>query len=329
MPKHFLNLTLLILALTFSASGCQPARSATPAAVATPATTYPDVPYELVSEESIFSYLTDLTSIQPYSGWRNSGSSGEAEALDYVANKLDGFPNLQSGEMELERESFKVFSSVELWETRLLLTVNGQEIEVPVNGLRGSRYYPQLALSMDSDGKSNDAEYNPVQADGIPLLVHDVKTFNMLTNADIKDRILFLDYAIIDTVVNKAYQANGERLMELINMGLDGVVLVTRYSNKDGESRGTFVGDGGVFQYFEHIARIPILHARLEDLDAAGIKTWDDMKNIETAHLTWDADVFIPGQRGQSDCANPWSRFIPSSDPDCPCGFPKQPRCFR
>lgn len=311
----FYRLSVLLLIVSLVITGCtQVAPQSSIAATATPAppistpippllptatvVAYPAVPYDLISQESIFAYLTDLTSIQPYSGWRNSGSSGEAEALDYVAGKLGEFVSLNDRGLELERQSFKVFSSVELWETRLHLSVDGQEIEVPVNGLRGSRYDPQLALSLDSDGKSNDSERNPVNAVGLPLLVRDAETFNALASKDLKDRILFLDYALIDTVLNADYQANGERLMKLINQGLAGVVLVTRYSNRDGESRGTFVGDGGVFQYFDHIARIPILHARLEDLGPAGIKTWDDLGRVEAARLTWDADVFIPGQGG-------------------------------
>jgi CheY-like chemotaxis protein len=92
------------------------------------ASAYPAVPYELISQESIFAYLTDLTSIQPYSGWRNSGSNGEAEALDYVAGKLSKFWLQARGWSWNDKVSR--FSSVELWETRLHLTVDGQEIEV-------------------------------------------------------------------------------------------------------------------------------------------------------------------------------------------------------
>jgi len=291
----------LLLLLAFCLNGCQTQTISTPTPVpviATSAPAYPPVPYELISEENLFGYLEGLTSIQPYSGWRNTGSSGEAEALDYVAGKLGEFSNLKSAGLELERQSYKIFITSELWEARLRLTVQGQEIEVPANGLRGARYDPQLALSLDSDGKSNDSERNPLNATGLPLLVRDAETFNALTVAEVKNRILFLDYALIDTVVNPDYPANGEKLMKLINLGLDGVVLVTRYSNTDGESRGTFVGDGGVFQYFDHIARIPILHARLEDFAPVGIQTWEDLARIETARLTWDADIFVPGQGG-------------------------------
>ena len=48
-------------------------------------------PFDLVSQESLFNYLEDLTSIQPYSGWRNSATEGEAEAMDYVATTLGDF----------------------------------------------------------------------------------------------------------------------------------------------------------------------------------------------------------------------------------------------
>lgn len=295
----FILLTLVISTVSCNEQSIKnPTSAATPAPSTTLAPVNLQVPFHLISEESLFGYLADLTSIQPYSGWRNSGSSGEVEALDYVTRMLDGFTHLQDTGMELERQSYKIFLTSELWEARLYLTVNGEEIEVPANGLRGNRFSPQLALSLDSDGKSNDSERNPALASSQALIVHDIEIFNSLTTADIKDRILFLDYAIVDTVVNAEYQANGERLMKLINQGLDGVVLVTHYSNQDGESRGTFVGDGGVFQFYDHMARIPVLYIRLEDLEPAKIHTWDDFKSIDMARMIWDADVFNPGQGG-------------------------------
>jgi hypothetical protein len=85
------------------------------------------------------------------------------------------------------------------------------------------RYDPQLALAGFGWQKQRLGR-NPANAAGLPLLVRDVETFNALTTKDIKDRILFLDYALIDTVLNADYQANGERLMKLINQGLDGLV---------------------------------------------------------------------------------------------------------
>jgi hypothetical protein len=256
------------------------------------------IPYELISQASLFAYLEDLTSIQPYSGWRNSGSSGEAEALDYVEGKLGQFSSLQGRGLELERQSFKVFASVEFWDTQLHLTLQGQEIAVPANGLRGARYDPQLALSMDSDGAPNDTDHDPLLATGPLVMVRDAETLHALTANDVAGRVLFLDYVLVDSVVTESYLDNGAKLMKLINQGLAGVVLVTHYSNQDGESRGTFVGDGTVFNYLDHIRRIPILYTRLEDLAPAGIKTWQDFTRVELARLTWDVDVFIPGNGG-------------------------------
>ena len=51
-------------------------------------TPLPGDPFEFVSQDSLFAFMEDLTAIQPYSGWRNSGTEGEAEAMDYVAERL-------------------------------------------------------------------------------------------------------------------------------------------------------------------------------------------------------------------------------------------------
>jgi hypothetical protein len=109
-------------------------------------------PLSLISQESLFAFLDALTAIQPYSGWRNSATEGEAEALDYVADTLDDLAYLQSLGTELEQQSFHVFLATEIWETRLYVTVQGQETEVPANGLRGHRHDVAQALRFDSDG---------------------------------------------------------------------------------------------------------------------------------------------------------------------------------
>jgi hypothetical protein len=204
-------------------------------ATPTAATFY--VPYELISQASLFAYLEDLTSIQPYSGWRNSGSSGEAEALDYVEDKLGEFSSLRGRGLELERQSFKVFASVEFWDTQLHLTLQGQEIKVPANGLRGARYDPQLALSMDSDGTLNDTDHDPLLATGPLLAVRDAETLHALAANDVAGRVLFLDYALVDSIVTESFLDNGAKLIKLIHQGLAGVVLVTHYSNQDPATR--------------------------------------------------------------------------------------------
>ncbi|PKN99472.1 MAG: hypothetical protein CVU42_08220 [Chloroflexi bacterium HGW-Chloroflexi-4] len=259
---------------------------------------YPPVPYDLISTDSIFSYLEDLTSIQPYSGWRNSASSGEAEGLDYVQSQLDQFSILKDKGLEVERQSFEVYSGVEFWTTEVHLTVNGEEIEVPADGIRGSRYDPKIALSLDSDGSANDSELNPVEAFGSILLIDNKEKLKSLKSSDVKGQILFLDYSLIDSVTNQDFVSNGQRVIKLIDNGLAGLVLITSYSNVDGESRGTMIGDGGIFQWFNHTKRIPILYVRIEDLSNAGISNWQDFEKVESARLVWDEDVFMPAASG-------------------------------
>ena len=263
-----------------------------------PVTSPPDTPYELISPDSLFAYLTDLTAIQPYSGWRNSASSGEAEALDYVAETLRGFAHLQSLGLELERQSFPVYLSLELWDSRLTLTVNQQPVEVPAAGLRGSRYDQALATYFDSDGGFNDAHTDPMTATGVPLVVQNAEMLYTLTDTELKDRILFLDFTLIDTFVNSDGRTNGQQVLTLMDRGLAGVVLVTQYSDQPGESRGTVVGDGAIFQNVVPRTRIPILHLRLEDAQPVGLVTWEDLGQIQTARLMLDTDVFCPGQSG-------------------------------
>jgi len=117
-------------------------------------------PADFISSDSLFDYLEDLTAIQAYSGWRNSVSLGEAEALDYVARTLDGFVYLQGLGLSLERQSFHVFMGMDIHTSDLFLTLNGQEIEVPADMPRGDRDDLAQALCFDSDGRLNDADLN-------------------------------------------------------------------------------------------------------------------------------------------------------------------------
>jgi hypothetical protein len=258
----------------------------------------PEIPYDLISQESLLAYLEDLTSIQPYSGWRNSASSGEAEALDYVEAKLKGFSNLQAMGLELERQSFPVYMSTEIWDSRLVLTVDGQEIEVPADGVRGSRNLRPMAAYFDSDGALGDTGPNPMTADGSPLFVLDDEKLYTLTAHDLEDKILFVDYSLIDFTVNSEGAENTGQLIRLMDQGPTGLVLVTHYSNRDGESRGTMIGDGSNFGLAVPSRRMPVLYARIEDLSPAGVATWDDLQKIESAHLVLDSDVLSPGRSG-------------------------------
>ncbi len=76
--------------------------------------------------------------------------------------------------------------STEFWETRLRLAVDGREMDVPAEGLRGSRWAQQLALIMDSDGRLNDVERNPVVAGGPIVLIRDEATLYRLKAADVE-----------------------------------------------------------------------------------------------------------------------------------------------
>jgi hypothetical protein len=265
---------------------------------ATPTSSIPEIPYEMVSRQSLFAYLEDLTSIQPYSGWRNSASSGEAEALDYVEAKLHELTTLQHMGMELERQSFPVYMSTEIWDSRLTLIVDGQEVEVPADGLRGSRNLRPMAAYFDSDGVLGDASSNPMTANGSPLVVLDDEKLYTLAADDLEGRVLFVDYSLIDFTVNRDGAENTGQLIHLMDQGPAGLILVTHYSNRDGESRGTLIGDGSNFGLAVPSRHIPILYVRIEDLHPAGITSWDDFQNIEAARLVLDSDVLSPGRAG-------------------------------
>ncbi|MBN1658972.1 MAG: Zn-dependent exopeptidase M28 [Anaerolineae bacterium] len=249
-------------------------------------------PFDLISLEQILAYLDDLTAIQPYSGWRNSGTEGEAEAIDYVAATLGDMPRLAG--LELERQEFHVFLATELWDTSLFLTVAGREVEVPADGLRGARDDVAPALRFDSDGVLNDADPNPVSVTGPTIVIRSESDLNVIKPAEMRGKVVLLDYALVDrsiydmgTVVRRA--------SEIVTREPAGVVIVTEFSNEMGASHGAFVGDGSAFHWVDVEPNPPVLYVRLEDLVPAGIAIWDDLANVESASLTWDADVFAPG----------------------------------
>jgi hypothetical protein len=96
---------------------------------------------------------------------------------------------------------------------------------------------------------------------------------------------------------------------ELLAKDPAGLVLVTAFSNKPGESHGTFVSDVSALNWVTTEAAPPTLYVRLEDLAPAGIYDWADLESVEAARLTWDADVFSPAVSG-----NLVAR-IPGNDP--------------
>ncbi len=270
-----------------------------PTATALPPTptAIPVDPLDLISQESLFASLTDLTSIRPYAGWRSAGTQGEVEAFDYVGGRLGRLAYLQSLGLEIERESYRIFLSTELWETRLRLTVDGRQVEVPVNGMHGYRDDVARALCFDSDGRLNDAERNPVMAEGPVVLVRSLDDLRTLRPEDVKGKVLFLDYAAVDDTVVKPEEA-GALAWVLLAAEPAGMVLVTHFSNEQGESHGTRAGELGAVTMVKTAPTPPVLYTRLEDLAPAGVASWEDLSRVQAAQLTWDADVFSPARSG-------------------------------
>ncbi len=269
------------------------------ASLTLPAATIPPAdPFDLISQESLFAYLEALTAIQPYSGWRNSASRGESEALDYVESVLSQFEFLQDLGLSLERQEFRVFLGTELWNTRLHLVVDDREVEVPADGLRGPRDEIAQALRFDSDGVLNDTARNPIVLDGPVLLVRTADEIQSLRQRDVDGKIVFLDYAAIDRVVQGDTSRAVGIAWDLLEEKPAGLVLVTSYSNEIGESHGSFVGDNSALNWVETDTFPPTLYVRLEDLQPIGISDWEDLERIESARLTWDADVLSPARSG-------------------------------
>jgi len=251
----------------------------------------------LISQESLLAFLQKLTAVQPYSGWRNSATEGEAEALDFVASTLGDFAYLQDLGLELERQSFHVFLATELWETRLYVTTKGQEIEVPADAPRGHRHDVVQALRFDSDGALNDSERDPVKVAGEVVLIRSADEIDDLEELDVRGKIVLLNYVVIDPTI-RASGPDTHIVTELIEQDIAGLVLVTQFSDLPGESHGKYVGDGIALERVTAEVAPPILYVRLEDLASAGISSWEELAQVEAARLVWDTDVFSPGTSG-------------------------------
>jgi hypothetical protein len=315
--KPLLFLPLLLLLLASCSLEYQPDRvpgpTYAPGIVRTPTPwDRPAVPagslYSYISEESLLGFIADLTAIQPYSGWRNSATEGEAEALDYVATILADYGYLQGLGLEVERQHVRTFMATELWETRLHLTVSGQEIEVPAEGLRGPRDEIDLALRFDSDGTLNDTERNPRTAAGPIVLCRTMEEVRRLSNTALEGKILFLDYATIDRAVLGRSEAQANAT-EVLSKRPAGLVLVTQFTNQIGASHGAFVGDNSVLNWVQEYPYPPTLFVQIENLAPAGINDWSDLAQVAAARLTWDTDVLSP-----ADTGNLVAR-IPGKDP--------------
>jgi hypothetical protein len=294
---------VILVVATFVISGCSNKEYLSPSATST--LTQPSLPAftptaevdeildlrTRISQEKLFAYIEDLTALQAYSGWRNSATEGEAEALEFVSGTLDEFTHLRSLGLGVERQSFHVFLATEIWESRVLLTINGQESEVPANAISGHREKVEQALRFDSDGALNDGDRNPVEAVGSTLLLRSAEDILDLSQDMAQGKIVFLDYAAIDPE-EEGRGVGAELISALFEKDIAGLVLVTEMGH------AKYAGDGTELEGIAPNEGVPMLYVRLEDLAPVGIASWEALTQIEAARLVWDTDVFSPGQSG-------------------------------
>ncbi len=302
--KSFLTIKIILTGcLIWFISACaapEPTSSAPtlePAATFTPETKLSGVELGIqelgahYSQETLIGYIEDLTAIQPFSGWRNSASEGEVEALDYITGTLDEFSYLKSLGLELERQKFSVFLATEIWESRLFLTLGDLEIEVPVNAISAHREKIGEALRFDSDGTLNDKNRDPLEVSGSSLLIRSGDDIVNLPGEDIQGKTIFIDFRVVEPR-SREDNPGPEIISALIEKGAAAIVLVTESPG------GKYAGAGTKLEGIKGDARIPMIYLRIEDLKPAGIDSWDGLALVEGARLIWDVDVFSPGTSG-------------------------------
>lgn len=296
MSNSFRLLYLFIFVVIFT--GCAapaPLRSTPTPSLPPPPVSGTPTPPDLVSTNRLFDFLSKITAIQAYSGWRNSATLGERQALDMIQQQLTTLPYLNQLGIRFFRQEFNVFLATELGQTGVELTLAGKTTALPAIGMRGSRDSIEQALIMDSDGTLNDNHPDPVVGSGAAYPILSESDLSTLDQA--AGKVLLVDYTLVDsTVTSQAIARQNAR--DLLNAGPAGILLITQYSSRVGESHGTYAGEGGVFTGLSNHAHIPVLISRLEDLHPAGIYNWEDLAAVESATLTWDADVFSPAASG-------------------------------
>ncbi len=290
--KGFLFLSLAVLM-----TGCiwkQPAPTSVPTSNSTPYATPVDA---VINPDRMMNTLQDLTQIQAYSGWRTSATQGEKEALSFVKERLSKMDSLVNKGLEVSQDTFRVFLATEIHQTTLILKGKNGSTTVPVNGIRGARDNVQSALRLDSDGKLNDNELNPVTVSGEVAILRDGSQFSEIDAGSLKGKIVFIEYAWLDTVLID--DALGmQRMQAVIAAEPAGIVLVTTFSNQPGISHGTFAEDLGVISRLESEPSIPTVVMRSEDLPGESGGGWAKLEQQEAAQLTWDTDILTPAESG-------------------------------
>ncbi len=298
----------LILTLTLALTSCiaipapseiptqSPTRSREPLPTATLSAETPggeDVMTAL-SLDSLLGYVEALTEIQPYSGWRNSATSGEQEAVNYVASVLDSFSDLKEMGMTVEQEDFNVFMATEVWQAELQIHIQGQDYSIPVNPPRGPRDDTQTAVSFDSDGRLGDEDPNPLVVSGQALLIDSENALWTLSANEARGKIIFVDYVLVDRTLSGRSEADS-RAAQLFQAEPLALVLVTSWSPNPGESHGSFAYEGSAFASVNDNGT-PIVVAQLEDMAGAGVEGAGDLGRVSHATVLVDTDVISPAK---------------------------------
>lgn len=243
-----------------------------------------------ISEERLFSFITDLTSIRSYAGWRLSATSGEKEGLEYIEKEIQGLPFISSLNPEYEWQNFHVPIALQMWAISLQASLNDTTITIPASGLRGWRSSIADRLRMDSDGRINDSQPDPVTVSGNIIAVQDKSDLPKLNPQTDKGKIVFIDYEALMTDEfsgNPSYSAQSR----LASINPAAIVIVTRNSNKVGEYHGTFANEIGPIGK----TRLPVIQVRVEDMANGNLKGWKLINELTSAAITWDTDLYAPG----------------------------------
>lgn len=291
---HFLRSFFLLVLLTLTA--CRAVSPQSTDSQQSPSSGQPtktidiSIVKSMLSESRIFSFITDLTSIRPYAGWRLSATSGEKEGLEYIEKELRKLPFIASLNPVYEWQSFHVPIALQMWSVNLQVSLQDSIVTIPASGLRGWRSSIADRLLMDSDGKLNDSQPDPVTVTGNVLSIQDKATLNALNAQSGKGKILFVDYQALmtdDFSGNPSYSA----VSRLAAADPAAIVIVTGNSNKVGENHGTFANEIGPISK----SRLPVIQMRVEDAVSGRIKGWKLINLLTSAEITWDTDLFAPG----------------------------------
>jgi hypothetical protein len=248
----------------------------------------------LVSGDRLLADLAVLTRIGPDRLYRTSGTSGEREAFEWLAGRVSGFERLAAIGATVERPRFRVPLASEVRRAEVTLTVDGAEVAVTAHALQGHRDNLTLALRFDSDGVPNDDVPGPVVAEGEAFVVRRLSDVTGLPSGFLRGKVVVADYALLDRGVVTSAQAT-EAAAALLRPSPAALVLVTRYSNVRGQAHGSFVGDVSAMTTLLDPPAVPTLYVKLEDLSVAGIDDLSELGRIDRARVTWDEDVFSPG----------------------------------